>query len=74
MKTEVTMFTVKCDNCGKLFEDEYNGYSCWGDFNDAWENASDSDWMRNDDDVHYCPACHSYDDNDILILKEIKKG
>ena len=72
MKTEVTMFTVKCDICGKLYEDDYNGYSCWGDFNDAWEGASESNWITEDHVNHYCPSCYSYDDNDILVLKPIK--
>jgi hypothetical protein len=71
MKQEVEMFTIKCDNCGTLFEDGYNGYSCWGDVNDAWENASESDWIEADFDVHYCPNCYSYDDNDNLIIKSI---
>ena len=68
MKTKVEMFTVTCDNCKKQFEDEYNGYTAWGDFNDAWENASDSDWMGADFDTHYCPNCYHYDDNDNLII------
>jgi hypothetical protein len=47
------------------------GYSCWGTENDAWENASESDWIEADFDVHYCPGCYSYDDNDNLIVKEL---
>jgi len=54
-----------------VFEDEYNGYSCWGDFNDAWENASEVNWISEDRDIHYCPDCYSYDDNDNLIVKKI---
>lgn len=71
MKTEVTMYTVECDNCGKQFEDEYNGYSCWCDFNDAWESASEVNWVQEDNDVHYCPDCYSFDDNDEIVLKVI---
>lgn len=70
MKEEVKMFTVKCDNCGKLFEDEYMGYSCWGSFADAWEYASESEWIREEGEKQYCPECYSYDDNDELVLNK----
>ena len=74
MKTNVEMFTVTCDNCKKDFEDEYNGYSCYGDFNDAWENASESGWVNGDDyDTHYCPNCYSFNDNDELVIDESRK-
>jgi len=67
------MFTIKCDNCGKLFEDEHMGYCAWGAESDAWEIASESGWITEDFDTHYCPNCYSYDDNDNLVLKEVKK-
>jgi len=73
MKKQVEMFTVQCDNCKKDFEEDYNGCSCWGDFDDAWENASDSNWIYGDDfDTHYCPECYSYNDEDKLIVDKAR--
>ena len=64
-------YTVKCDNCGKIYSDEHSGYSAWNDADGAMEYASESDWIKEDNDTHYCPDCYSYDDEDNLILKEI---
>jgi hypothetical protein len=61
-----TFYGVECDACGKLFEG-YE-YSFWSDENYALENATDSEWIK-DDKKHYCPDCYSYDDNDNLIIK-----
>jgi hypothetical protein len=66
-------YTVKCDNCGKLYADEYSGYSAWNDENGAMEYASEADWIK-EDDKHYCPDCYEYDDDDNLIIKPVKNG
>ena len=69
MKETIEMFTIKCNNCGKLFEDEYEGYCAWVDAEGAWEEAQEYSWIREAQDVHYCPACYSYDSDDNLIIK-----
>lgn len=71
MIQKVEMFTVKCDNCGKLFEDEYQGFCAWNCENGAWDNASDWDWHKEDLDTHYCPDCYSFDDEGNLIIKKL---
>ena len=67
------MYTVKCDNCGKSFEDEHQGFCAWNDKSSALENATEADWIQLDLHIHYCPECYSFDDNDKLILKIINK-
>ena len=71
MIEKIEMFTIKCDNCGKLFEDEYQCFCAWNCENGAWDNARESDWKKKDADTHYCPDCYSYDDEDNLILKKV---
>lgn len=64
------MFTIKCDNCGKLFEDSHQGFCAWTTESGAWENASDSGWIRDKEGVHYCPDCYFFDDDDNLVLNQ----
>ena len=71
MILKVEMFTVRCDNCGKLSGDDAE-YSCWNDESTALDMASESDWII-EDDKHYCPDCYSYNDEDELTLKTISK-
>ena len=66
---KMEMFTVKCNACGKLFEDEYQGYCAWDCEDGAVSNATDSDWIETDTDTHYCPDCYSYDEDDNLVIK-----
>ena len=66
-------YTLKCDNCGEVFADEYSGFSAWNDESGAMEYASNEDWIE-DDGNHYCPKCYGYDDDDNLILKQVPKS
>ena len=61
-------YTVQCDNCGKLYADEQNGFSAWNDADWAMEYASEDNWTE-EDDKHYCPDCYDYDDEDNFIIK-----
>lgn len=65
------MYTVVCDNCGKD-SNEDSEYSCYSDKDHAEENAIESDWIQ-EEDKHYCDECFSYDDDDNLIIKPIKR-
>lgn len=74
MIQKIDMFTVKCDNCGKLFEDEINCFCAWNDESGALDNAKEADWIEgNEPDTHYCPDCYKFDEDDNLILKTLKK-
>lgn len=69
---EVKMFTVICDNCKKS-ADEGTDYSCWSDENYAKETADEAGYVKSDD-LHYCPNCFEYDDDDNLIIKNETKN
>jgi len=69
MTQEITMYTIKCDNCGELFEDKHDGFCAWVDINSAKFLANDSDWTQ-EGNKDYCPNCYEYDDNDNLVLKQ----
>ncbi|HRD42178.1 MAG TPA: hypothetical protein PLN30_00430 [Ferruginibacter sp.] len=71
MLSQVKMFTVVCDNCAVDIATDQE-YSCWSTANYAEENAIESDWLK-EGDKHYCTNCFSYDGDDRLVLKTIKK-
>ena len=66
MIQKVEMFTVKCDNCGKLSGDDAD-YSCWNDESTALDVASDSGWIEHKG-LHYCPKCWSHDEDNEIVL------
>ena len=68
----IQMFTVKCDNCGKSFEDTHQGFCAWNDADGAETYAIDSGWLKEEADTHYCPDCYYFDDYDNLTLREIQ--
>jgi hypothetical protein len=72
MIKEVKMFTAICDNCGTdVCESEE--FSCWNEEFYVNDIASEKDWHV-DGDIHYCPACHSFNEDDILVInEELKK-
>ena len=66
MIQKVEMFTVICDNCGEDAGTD-SDYSCWNDKSAALEDAKESGWIEHKE-LHYCPKCWSYDDEDNLVL------
>lgn len=67
---EVIMHTIVCDNCGQegVAESDFAG---WNDEDWALDEAFEAGWIE-DEGNHYCSDCYEYDDNDELILKELK--
>jgi Zn finger protein HypA/HybF involved in hydrogenase expression len=68
MIIKVEMYTVECDNC-KETRGQHGDYSCWNDENYALEEAIDNEWTEREGN-HYCPECHSWDDEDEIIINE----
>jgi len=66
--TEV-FYGIKCDRCGKLFED--GEHSFWCDESSAIENSSDSDWSEKNG-KHYCPNCHEVNEetDEVKVFEE----
>lgn len=64
---KIEMYTCICDICGKS-ADEDTDYSCWGNPSVAKDVAMNADWITEGDKA-YCTECHSYDDEDNLIIK-----
>lgn len=66
---EQTFYAVECDMCGKICASEaIDGHEYWNDLSWAEQCATDSDWVKQDD-MHYCPDCYIYDDEDNLVIK-----
>lgn len=68
MIQKVECFTLECDNCKEIFQDEHSGFSIFVDESSAWEYADNDGWYE-DKGKHYCPSCHDFDDDDNLIIK-----
>ena len=51
-------YGVKCDRCGEFHEGEFTYFS---DESEAVEQAESDDW-RELNGKHYCPNCHSIDE------------
>ena len=68
IKDELT--GIKCDNCKELYTETHNGFSFFSDELNAQESADNDGWFH-DNKKHYCPNCHTIDDDDKLIIKNI---
>jgi hypothetical protein len=70
MKIEVKAFNVECDNCGKEYYDDHNGWSMWSEFEHARDSAIDSDWIESEcGEKHYCKDCFvEFDEEDNIVL------
>lgn len=73
MITTLEMYGVECDNCKEDYIDDRTGFCAWNDAELAHESADGDGWYT-DDLKHYCPKCFHIDDNDNLVLHEIKKA
>lgn len=67
MVKEVKMYTIKCDRCGKVYENDE--YSAWDDSDWAKECAHEDNWIsitKKD----FCPNCYNYNEEiDDFIIK-----
>jgi len=67
LKSSLT-YSFLCDGCGvDAFEDCM--FSGWGDIRYAFEEAQELGWITDEDEKHFCPHCHEYDDDDNLVFK-----
>ena len=51
------LYGLKCDHCGRQWEDTTEGYASFNDFSDTKEHANDDDWQEIDG-KWYCPDCY----------------
>jgi len=63
---EITIYTIICDVCG-LDANKNTDYAGWTELEPTLDTATDSGWYI-EEDHHYCPDCHSFDDDDILVV------
>lgn len=68
---KVDSFCIVCDNCGETYCDDHSGFTIFVDEIQANDYAQNSDWY-NEGDKHYCDNCHSFDEDDNLIIKAKK--
>lgn len=72
MFIDVTMVGLRCDNCGKTYQNENTCFTAFVDKQDCAEDAEEGGWHVGRIN-QYCPSCHEIDDEDNLILKNKKE-
>ena len=65
-------FTISCDNCKEDYRDEHTGFSIYVDENGLHDSADKNGW-HSEENIHYCPKCHTINDNDELIIDKKRK-
>lgn len=67
----VQMYSCRCDNCGKRWEDEENGYVAYSDESSMeLVVGEDDEWLEwNGKD--YCGKCWSWDEGDEVLLRTV---
>lgn len=58
-------YGVQCDRCSEMYEG--NEFSFWMEESTAEEEATESDWHR-ENGKHYCPNCHEVNGEDEVII------
>lgn len=66
MITTEKLYGIQCDICGTYYVDEHNGIGFWLEIPYAEESAMNKGWYC--DDKHYCPNCHTINDDDELVI------
>lgn len=64
---KIKAFTATCDNCGKDYQNNYDGYSIFNDQNSLTEDMDNDSW-HTEEDKHYCPICFTINDEDKLVI------
>jgi hypothetical protein len=67
MIIEETFYAIECDVC-KAQAENYDGHCFWADRSQTEENAMECEWHK-EGDYHYCPDCHSFNNEDELVIK-----
>lgn len=67
MYNEVECIMVSCDNCKETYRDDNSGFSIFLDKGTANEYACNDEWYEVDG-KHYCPECHTINDEDELTI------
>lgn len=61
-------YAVKCDRCGTINQETDNAF--WNDESTAENQANDNEWLCNVPGKHYCPNCHTVnEDTDEITIK-----
>ena len=66
---EEIAYGVQCDVCGKVYMNEYSGFTLWADENSPKEEAQDDHWLIEDGKCY----CFEIDEDDNVIIKEKKE-
>ena len=66
-----TYYTASCDICNKGWYNDHHGWSAMSDESGLKEMLMNDEWHLEYGKT-YCPDCHEFDDDDNLILKEVK--
>ena len=67
MQVAKTFFGLQCDGCGCMLpSDTGEGDLYYENPTDTSTVAKESGWLITHDHRHYCPHCHSVNDDDMI--------
>jgi len=67
MINKIQMYTINCDVCEADVLDG-DDHGAWDDVQYVEDIASENGWHK-DGKKHYCRNCHSFNDDDELVIK-----
>ena len=66
-KEPVFVYSAECDICKTPFEHPIEGWTTFLNEDYMLDSMGSYGWYV--DEKHYCPTCHTIDDDDNLIIK-----
>lgn len=70
MTYETIMYGIKCNRCQQIYEDGEGANLAVDRHGDLEESAQEDGWYVNGD-RHYCPNCHTINENDEVVTKPL---
>lgn len=70
MTYETIMYGIKCNRCQAIYEDSEGANLAVDRHGDLEESAQEDGWYVNGD-RHYCPNCHTINENDEVVTKPL---
>jgi hypothetical protein len=67
MIIEEIYYAVQCDNCKKKCGNDDGDYEFWNEESYSEDCAIEAGWHKEGYE-HYCPDCHSFNDEDELVI------
>lgn len=69
---KVLMYYIECDNCGHMNDCDSDGHAYIYNTEQEAKKWAEHEDMKTINNKQYCKNCWAYDDNDNLVIKQVK--